>query len=166
MARPQQDGRLTAFIVICGRVPGLRSAKQSEALPKRLVDISSLSALASSCFETTVELCTLDQIADIADRSASRQPQILPVRQRAILIDEMVRERLETILPRAMRDAGLDAWLVICQEDNPDPVYATMIPMDTWSPIMSMLLFIDDGTTVRRYNIGGVATKGPLRTAL
>src|SRR5207249_10362485 len=39
------------------------------------------------------------------------------------------------------------------------PIYATMIPMDTWSPIMSMLLFIDDGATVRRYNIGGVATK-------
>ena len=99
----------------------------------------------------------LEQIADIPDRSASRQPQILSVREQAILINEMVRERLETILPRAMRDAGLDAWLVICQEDNPDPIYETMIPMDTWSPIMSMLLFVDDGASIRRYNIGGVA---------
>ena len=70
----------------------------------------------------------MEQIADIPDRSASRQPQILPVREQAILINEMVRERLETILPRAMRDAGLDAWLVICQEDNPDPIFETMIP--------------------------------------
>jgi hypothetical protein len=101
----------------------------------------------------------LEQIADIPNRSASRQPQILPVREQAILINEMVRERLETILPRAMRDAGLDVWLVICQEDNPDPIFETMIPMDTWSPIMSMLLFVDDGASIRRYNIGGVVTK-------
>jgi hypothetical protein len=71
----------------------------------------------------------------------------------------MVRERLETTLPQAMRDARLDAWLVICQEDNPDPIYATMIPMDTWSPILSMLLFIDEVGSIRRYNIGGVGTK-------
>src|SRR6476620_1651909 len=102
---------------------------------------------------------TLEQIADVPDRSASRQPQILPVRERAMLINEMVRERLETTLPRAMRQAGLDVWLVICQEDNPDPIYATMIPMDTWSPILSILLFVDEGVSVRRYNIGGVGTK-------
>jgi hypothetical protein len=101
----------------------------------------------------------MDQVASIPEPSAGRQPQILPVRRQAALITELVRERLDTILPTAMRDARLDAWLVICQEDDPDPVYATMIPMDTWSPILSMLLFVDEGDRVRRYNIGGVATK-------
>jgi hypothetical protein len=81
------------------------------------------------------------------------------MRERAALITEMVRGRLETILPRAIRDAGLDVWLLICQEDNPDPIYSTMIPMDTWSPIMSILVFVDDGSSIRRYNLGGVATK-------
>jgi hypothetical protein len=91
--------------------------------------------------------------------SAGLRPGILPVRQQATVIAQLVRERLDTILPEAMRAAGLDVWLVLCQEDDPDPLFKTMIPMDTWSPILSILAFVDDGTTVRRYNICGTNTK-------
>ena len=88
-----------------------------------------------------------------------QRPQILPVRQQSDLITELVRERLDTILPAAMREAGLDVWLVLCQEDNPDPLYPTMIPMDNWSPILSMLVMVDEGGRVRRYNLSAVDTK-------
>ncbi len=88
-----------------------------------------------------------------------QRPQILPVRQQSDLITELVRERLDTILPAAMREAGLDVWLVLCQEDNPDPLYPTMIPMDNWSPILSMLVMVDEGDRVRRYNLSAVDTK-------
>src|SRR5688572_29083146 len=100
----------------------------------------------------------MDQVADIFGPSARRQPQILPVREQAALITDMVRQRLDTILPRAMHAAGLDVWLILCQEDDPDPLFKTMIPMDTWSPILSMLVFVDEGATVRRYNICGTNT--------
>lgn len=86
-------------------------------------------------------------------------PQILPVRQQSTLITEMVRGRLDTILPAAMRDAGLDMWIILCQEDDADPIYKTMIPMDNWSPILSMLIFVDEGDQIRRYNVAGVDTK-------
>jgi hypothetical protein len=88
-----------------------------------------------------------------------KRPQILPVRRQSDLITELVRERLDAILPAAMREAGLDVWLVLCQEDNPDPIYQTMIPMDNWSPILSMLIFVDEGDRVRRYNVSAVDTK-------
>jgi hypothetical protein len=101
----------------------------------------------------------IDQAADILGPSARRQPEILPARRQAALITEMVRERLDTILPRAMQAADLDVWLILCQEDDPDPLFKTMIPMDTWSPILSMLVFVRDGASVRRYNICGTNTK-------
>jgi hypothetical protein len=101
----------------------------------------------------------LDQVANIGGPSPRLQPAILPVRQQATVIAQMLRERLDTILPEAMRAAGLDVWLVICQEDDPDPLFKTMIPMDTWSPILSILAFVDDGSTVRGYNICGTNTK-------
>jgi hypothetical protein len=57
----------------------------------------------------------MDQLADIPPRSAGRAPQILPVRRQAELVAETLRERLDTILPGAMREAGLDVWLILWQ---------------------------------------------------
>ena len=50
-------------------------------------------------------------------------------------------------------------WIMLCQEDDPDPLFKTMIPMDKWPPILSMLVFAREGGTVRRYNISGTNTK-------
>jgi len=72
-------------------------------------------------------------------------PQILPVRLQAEVINRILRKRLDTILPAAMRAAGIDMWLILCQEDDYDPVFKTMIPMNTWAPILQMLIFYDRG---------------------
>jgi len=72
----------------------------------------------------------------------------------------MLEKRLETVLPMAMREAGLDMWLILCQEDNLDPVFTTLIPLDTWCPILQMLVFYDRGDErgVERINISGTDT--------
>ncbi len=72
-------------------------------------------------------------------------PQVLPVREQSNLITQLVMNRLDTVLPLAMKEAGLDMWIILCQEDDLDPIYKTMIPMDCWSPILQMLIFIDEG---------------------
>ena len=72
-------------------------------------------------------------------------PQVLPMRHRADVIRRILEKRLQGILPLAMREAGLDMWLILCQEDDLDPVFSTMIPMDTWCPILQMLVFFDRG---------------------
>jgi hypothetical protein len=69
----------------------------------------------------------------------------MPMRQRAEVIHRLLKERLATVLPRAMRETGFDMWLFVCQEDNLDPVYTTMIPMDAWRPILQMLVLCDRG---------------------
>ena len=87
-------------------------------------------------------------------------PHILSVRQRASLINEILKKRLETILPMAMRETGLDMWLILCQEDDLDPIFQTLIPMDTWCPILQMLVFFDGGEQagVEGINISGTNT--------
>jgi len=70
------------------------------------------------------------------------------------LIDLALKERLDTIVPAAMREAGIDMWLVLCQEDDLDPVFRTLIPMNCWCPILQMLIFYDGGETgVERINL-------------
>lgn len=81
------------------------------------------------------------------------------MRKRSEVIDKVIRERLDTILPLAMREQGIDMWLIICQEDDLDPVYKTMIPMDTWCPILQMLIFYDKGDEIERINLSFTDTK-------
>jgi hypothetical protein len=94
--------------------------------------------------------------------AADRFPEILPVRERSEILEQVLADRLENVLPMAMRESGLDMWLIICQEDDLDPVYETMIPMDTWCPILQMLIFYDRGPEegVERINLSFTDTKG------
>ena len=87
---------------------------------------------------------------------------ILRVRQRAAVSREVLKQRLDTVLPLAMREAGFDMWVILCQEDNPDPVFATMMPLDSWCPILQMLVFCDRGGEkgVERISIAMTDTGG------
>jgi hypothetical protein len=98
---------------------------------------------------------TMDQITSFDSLGVGVPPHILSLREQSDLITELVRGRLDKILPAAMDDADLDMWIVMCQEDNPDPLFETMIPFDNWRPILSCLVFAREGRTIRRYNLSG-----------
>ncbi|HLA83430.1 MAG TPA: M24 family metallopeptidase [Thermoguttaceae bacterium] len=80
---------------------------------------------------------------------------VLPMRRRDEVVTRVLRKRLETIVPRAMRAAGIDMWLILCQEDDYEPVFKTMTPINTWAPILQMLIFFDpgEGRPVERINL-------------
>ncbi len=81
-------------------------------------------------------------------------PEILSLKEQDELSVKILRRRLDTILPEAMRQAGLDMWVILCQEDDYDPVFRTMIPLRTWAPILQMLVFFDRGQAgVERINL-------------
>ena len=80
-------------------------------------------------------------------------PKVMPVRAQKEVTYGILLKRLDEILPVAMRTAGIDMWLIVCQEDNLDPVYRTMIPMDTFPKILQILVFYDDGSEVERINL-------------
>jgi hypothetical protein len=89
-------------------------------------------------------------------------PQILPVRKQDQIIFEILKKRLDRILPSAMREANVDMWVIICQEDDYDPVFKTLIPMNTWAPILQMLIFFDRGEVdgIEKINLSMTDTRG------
>jgi Xaa-Pro aminopeptidase len=92
--------------------------------------------------------------------SGTSFPRVLPMRERAEVIHRLLAKRLETVLPVAMREAGIDCWLILCQEDDLEPVFTTMIPMDTWCPILQCLAFFDRGAAgIERINLSGTNTR-------
>jgi len=87
--------------------------------------------------------------------------QVLPIREQEEITTRILRTRLDTVLPVALREGDIDMWLIICQEDDLDPIYKTMIPMDTWPKVLQMLIFFDGGTGngVERINLSMTDTK-------
>lgn len=57
--------------------------------------------------------------------------QILPEKQRAEVVDQILKDRFNNLLPKLMDDIGFDMWILISREYNEDPVLKTMLPA-TW----------------------------------
>ncbi len=88
--------------------------------------------------------------------------QILPQRERAAVIDMVLEDRFNNLLPQLMDRAGFDMWILISREYNEDPVLKTMLP-STWlnARRRTILVFYRDKTkntieklAVARYNVG------------
>jgi Xaa-Pro aminopeptidase len=57
--------------------------------------------------------------------------QILPERQRAEVVDNILKDRFDNLLPKLMDNTDFDMWIIISREYNEDPVLKTMLPA-TW----------------------------------
>lgn len=96
---------------------------------------------------TTILLLTIPassmeyRIAGVEDSQ-----NILSERDRAKVMNDWLKWRLENIIPKLMRWEGIDMWIVINREYNEDPVYMSLVP----EPVMyarrtSILIFHDRG---------------------
>ncbi|MDB4015188.1 aminopeptidase P family protein [Flavobacteriaceae bacterium] len=56
---------------------------------------------------------------------------ILSLKERAVVIDQIQKDRLDNLLPQLMNDNGIDLWVLITREYNEDPVVKTLLP-PTW----------------------------------
>ncbi len=88
--------------------------------------------------------------------------QILSEQDRARVVDELLDERFNALLPQLMDAADIDMWIIISREYNEDPVLRTMLPA-TWlnARRRTILLFYRDRVkntieklAVARYNVG------------
>ena len=86
---------------------------------------------------------------------------VLSTRERIEPENRMVRERLETLLPRLMAETNLDMWLVINREYAEDPVYFTLVPQPSFAARRTTMLVFHrqaDGSVARlsvnRYPLG------------
>jgi hypothetical protein len=92
----------------------------------------------------------------------SSRPAVLSIRERAELVYMITQKRLDTLLPRLMRETGFDMWIVTCNEDNFDPIFESLIPYGNWCPITQILVFYDRGPDrgVERLNVSRTDTQG------
>jgi len=94
--------------------------------------------------------------------SLSIAQQVLPESERARVIDEILNDRFNNLLPDLMDKTAIDMWVLISREYNEDPVLRTMLPA-TWlnARRRTILLFYRDKAAntieklaVARYNVG------------
>lgn len=70
--------------------------------------------------------------------------RILPPQERAEIMNEWLRWRLDHLIPQLMRREGIDMWLVINREYNEDPVYMSLVPEPTMNARRTSILIFDD----------------------
>jgi hypothetical protein len=88
--------------------------------------------------------------------------KILPLRDRAKVQNEWLRQRLREVLPEVMRREGLDMWIVVAREYNEDPVIMTLLPEPEMSARRRTILVFSlqaDGS-VERLTLGRYAVEG------
>jgi Xaa-Pro aminopeptidase len=75
-----------------------------------------------------------------------RLPAILTLREQSEMYNAWLTVRLERLLPELMRQEGFDMWLVICRENNEDPVFSSLVPFTSmYASRTSILVFTDKG---------------------
>lgn len=88
--------------------------------------------------------------------------QILPERDRARVVDEILGDRFDNLLPSLMDRTNIDMWVIISREYNEDPILRTMLPA-TWlnARRRTILVFYRNKSNntikklaIARYNVG------------
>jgi Xaa-Pro aminopeptidase len=98
------------------------------------------------------------------EETAPAVPPIIPLRERAAIEDRLLKERLDTLVPRLMRERGVDMWILIAREYQDDEVLQTMLDAENFTARRrTILIFHDPGQgkpierlTVSRYGLGGL----------
>ena len=92
--------------------------------------------------------------------------KVLDMQGRAQVIYDILKDRLDTLQDAALSADNLDMWLILGQEDNPDPVYEHLIPLDCWPPILHMIVFVHTPGGIPPFRYFGYRHQRPLRMAL
>jgi hypothetical protein len=142
--------------IACGAVlaMGLASAAQAQAPSKaQMGQRMARDAVAAPIYP----------MSDVEQRRPV-QPPILGLRDRAKLQNAILADRLDTIVPRLMREQKIDMWVLMAREYFEEPVVATMLNSESLhARRRTILVFFDPGNgkpverlTVSRYGLGGL----------
>jgi Xaa-Pro aminopeptidase len=99
-----------------------------------------------------------------SEQARPELPQILPMRERAKLENRILADRLDTIVPKLMREQKVSMWLLMAREYFEEPVVNTMLNAESLhARRRTILIFFDPGNgqpierlTVSRYGLGGL----------
>jgi len=94
--------------------------------------------------------------------SIQSSAQVLSLREQARVMDELMGDRLNNLLPVLMEKNNVDMWVLISREYNEDPVLKTMLPAEWLSARRrTILVFYNNPAkkqleklAIARYNVG------------
>lgn len=118
--------------------------------------------LAATCLTVGVPVAAQTVPMSETEQARPAMPRVLPLREQARVQDEILLERLETVVPDLMRMQGVDMWILVAREYMEDPVVATMLDATSLrARRRTILVFHDPGEgkpmrrmTVSRYGLG------------
>ncbi len=100
-------------------------------------------------------------ISMLATSLSASESAVLPMQERAVVIDDIIAERVREVLPGLMQTHDLDLWLIISREYNEDPIIKTFLPSTWMAARRRTILMIhqpDEGPletlAVARYDVG------------
>ncbi len=96
--------------------------------------------------------------AVVGPAAAQEIPQLPSLREQAEIRQGWLEERLETVLPRLMRENHIDMWIVQMSEYNEDPTFRALVsPTRFAARRRSIFVFYDRGADegVERLTLGG-----------
>lgn len=92
-------------------------------------------------------------------------PDILSQRDRITPANEIIKYRLNNLLPKLMTETNTDMWLVINREYQEDPLFFSLVPHNTMAARRTtMLVFVNNGGKVERFTISRYPIKGFYQT--
>ncbi len=105
--------------------------------------------------------CLVAAAPDQSETLSAVAPPVLPLREQAKVRDAWLRERLDTVVPRLMRENKVDMWILVAREYAEDPVLSTMLDAESFhARRRTILVFFDPGggrpverLTVSRYGL-------------
>jgi hypothetical protein len=76
--------------------------------------------------------------------------EILPLKERALIIDDTTAKRIGQLLPTLMQQTEIDMWLLISREYNEDPILKTVLPATwMWARRTTIFVFVRQGDKVK-----------------
>jgi len=98
----------------------------------------------------------------INSQPVTETPSVLSHRDRVAVVNTVLQERLDNLLPQLMQESGLDMWLVIHREYSEDALFYSLVPQPTFAARRTtILVFYKNPKTklverfsVSRYPIG------------
>jgi len=102
----------------------------------------------------------------LAPRAGAQEHPLGTLRDQAALQQQWLQARLERVLPRLMREHGVDMWIIPTREYNEDPVFWSLVsPTTLAARRRTIYVFCDrgEGKGVERIAIGGTDQGGLYR---
>ncbi len=120
-------------------------------------------ALVASALAASVDLPAQEPAAVTATGAPARIRPLPPLRQQAREQQAWVEKRVEEVLPRLMREYGVEMWILSMREYAEDPVFWSMVSPTTFAARRrSIYVFHDRGEEVgvERLALGGTSQGG------